>query len=212
MRRRWRFSTRPPAQNRDRGLDADELFEKGRLLDQMGRYEEAFAAFDGGQARCAARSAASTTWPTDARQLAERLRGFFTARAAADRCRAPRLREDMPQPIFILGFPRSGTTLVEQTLSAHPRIVAGDELPFINEITDADAAHAEQPAGLSRGARRTVDGRSAARGWTICATTTCSASRQLGILEPGAAWFTDKMPLNETHLGPDRADVPAARR
>ena len=25
--------------------------------------------------------------------------------------------------------------------------------------------------------------------------------RQLGILEDGAAWFTDKMPLNETHLG-----------
>jgi hypothetical protein len=26
-------------------------------------------------------------------------------------------------------------------------------------------------------------------------------ARQLGIPEPGAAWFTDKMPLNETHLG-----------
>ena len=25
--------------------------------------------------------------------------------------------------------------------------------------------------------------------------------RQLGVVEPGAAWFTDKMPLNETHLG-----------
>ena len=41
----------------------------------------------------------------------------------------------MPQPIFILGFPRSGTTLVEQTLSAHPKIAAGDELPLIHEIT-----------------------------------------------------------------------------
>ncbi len=41
----------------------------------------------------------------------------------------------MPQPIFIVGFPRSGTTLIEQTLSVHPRISAGDELPFINDIT-----------------------------------------------------------------------------
>ena len=46
------------------------------------------------------------------------------------------VRSDVPQPIFILGFPRSGTTLVEQTLSAHPRIAAGDELPLINDITD----------------------------------------------------------------------------
>ena len=45
------------------------------------------------------------------------------------------MRTDVPQPIFILGFPRSGTTLVEQTLSAHPQIAAGDELPLINEIT-----------------------------------------------------------------------------
>ena len=45
------------------------------------------------------------------------------------------VRTEVPQPIFILGFPRSGTTLVEQTLSAHPRIAAGDELPLIHEIT-----------------------------------------------------------------------------
>ncbi len=57
-------------------------------------------------------------------------------RPAAHRCRAPGSRTDVPQPIFILGFPRSGTTLVEQTLSAHPRISAGDELPLINDITN----------------------------------------------------------------------------
>ena len=45
------------------------------------------------------------------------------------------VRSDVPQPVFILGFPRSGTTLVEQTLSAHPKIAAGDELPLIHEIT-----------------------------------------------------------------------------
>lgn len=34
------------------------------------------------------------------------------------------------RPIFILGMPRSGTTLVEQILSMHPDVVAGGELPF----------------------------------------------------------------------------------
>ncbi|MAQ99528.1 MAG: hypothetical protein CMI00_03215 [Oceanospirillaceae bacterium] len=33
-----------------------------------------------------------------------------------------------PVPVFICGLPRSGTTLVEQILSAHPQVTAGDEL------------------------------------------------------------------------------------
>ena len=63
-----------------------------------------------------------------------RLRGFFTASRLKLLPRA-QVRQDGPQPIFILGFPRSGTTLVEQTLSAHPHIAAGDELPLIHEIS-----------------------------------------------------------------------------
>ena len=38
------------------------------------------------------------------------------------------------RPIFILGMPRSGTTLVEQILSSHPKVFAGDELNFLPEI------------------------------------------------------------------------------
>src|SRR5260370_37281769 len=71
-----------------------------------------------------------------AQQLAARLKGFFTETRLAILPRA-QLREGTAQPLFILGFPRSGTTLVEQTLSAHPRICAGDELPLVNSITHA---------------------------------------------------------------------------
>jgi hypothetical protein len=106
----------------------------------------------------------------------------------------------MPQPLFILGFPRSGTTLVEQTLSAHPRIVAGDELPFVNEITGAmvrvlnsPMTYPESLAELWMGDRR--EGLDELRDYYLAGV------RRLGILEPGAAWFTDKMPLNEMHLG-----------
>jgi tetratricopeptide (TPR) repeat protein len=38
------------------------------------------------------------------------------------------------RPIFIVGLPRSGTTLVEQILAAHSMVVATDELPFIERI------------------------------------------------------------------------------
>jgi hypothetical protein len=43
-------------------------------------------------------------------------------------------------PVFIFGMPRSGTTLVEQILSSHPAVAAGDELPFWNEHTSGDQA------------------------------------------------------------------------
>jgi tetratricopeptide (TPR) repeat protein len=184
--------------NSERRLDANELLEKGRLLDRLGRYEEAFAAFEEGKRLC--REVSGLQYLADhAKQQADRLRGFFTEGRLAILPRA-KLREDMPQPLFILGFPRSGTTLVEQTLSAHPRIVAGDELPFVNEITGAmvrvlnsPMTYPESLAELWMGDRR--EGLDELRDYYLAGV------RRLGILEPGAAWFTDKMPLNEMHLG-----------
>jgi Flp pilus assembly protein TadD len=39
-------------------------------------------------------------------------------------------------PVFIVGFPRSGTTLLEQMLDAHPRLQSMDERPFFNVMVD----------------------------------------------------------------------------
>jgi tetratricopeptide (TPR) repeat protein len=180
------------------GLGANELLEKGRLLDRLGRWDEAFAAFDEGKRQC--RETSGLVYQADlARQSAERLKGFFTEARMQILPRARR-REDTAQPIFILGFPRSGTTLVEQTLSAHPRIAAGDELPFVNELTvtmqrtlNSPLGYPEALAELWMGDRR--DGLDELRDYYL------ERVRRLGILGPGAAWFTDKMPLNETHLG-----------
>ena len=37
-------------------------------------------------------------------------------------------------PVFVMGFPRSGTTLLEQMLDAHPRLQSMDERPFFNML------------------------------------------------------------------------------
>ena len=37
-------------------------------------------------------------------------------------------------PIFILGMPRSGTTLIEQILSSHPKVFGGDELNLLPDL------------------------------------------------------------------------------
>jgi Tfp pilus assembly protein PilF len=186
------------AEGKGQKLGPNELLEKGRLLDRMGRYEDAFAAFAEGKRQC--RELGGLVYREDqARQLAERLKLFFTEARLGILPRAG-LREDSAQPIFILGFPRSGTTLVEQTLSAHPRIAAGDELPFINDISAAMAhtlgsplSYPEALAELWMGDR--LDGLETLRDQYL------GRVRQLGVIEPGAVWFTDKMPLNETHLG-----------
>lgn len=183
------------------GADAfgpNELLEKGRLLDQMGRYDDAFAAFD--QAKRLVRERSGTVYLDEvADNLITRLRGFFTAGRLRILPRAG-VRTDTAQPIFILGFPRSGTTLVEQTLSAHPRIRAGDELPLMNDISGlmprmfgSPLAYPEALAELWMGDQRA--GLDNLRDYYL------QKVGQMGILDQDAAWFTDKMPLNETHLG-----------
>src|SRR5262249_44695325 len=94
------------------------LTEKGQLLDKMGRYDEAFVTFD--EANRLVRDNSGLKYnQAYASQIVARLRGFFTRSRLSLLPRAG-VRTDMAQPLFIVGFPRSGTTMVEQTLTAHP--------------------------------------------------------------------------------------------
>ncbi|MBS0640451.1 MAG: sulfotransferase [Proteobacteria bacterium] len=179
-------------------LGPNELAEKGRLLDQMGRYDEAFAAFEEGK-RLVRDLSGNVYLDEVAANLVERLGGFFIAGRLATLPRAT-VRTDVAQPIFVLGFPRSGTTLVEQTLSAHPKIVAGDELPLINDITNLMPRMLNSPLGYPEALAELWMG-DQHEGLDNLRDYYLQKVRQMGILTPEAAWFTDKMPLNEMHLG-----------
>ncbi len=178
--------------------DPNALLEKGRILDRIGRYDEAFACYD--EAKRLAREIVGKSYLDEqAREMADRLRQFFVS----DRLRLMQrasVSEGHPQPIFILGFPRSGTTLAEQALSSHPRISAGDELPFVNELIDmiprwfsSPLSYPEALAELWMGDNR--------RGAEALRDAYLQKAALRGIIEPGSAYFTDKMPLNEMHLG-----------
>jgi len=179
-------------------LGPAEMSEKGRLLDQMSRHDEAFACFDLAKKR-ALEMGARTYLADNAADQAARLKGFFTERRLKTLPRAE-TRPDVPQPVFIVGFPRSGTTLIEQTLTVHPQISAGDELPYINDITQimprllaSPLAYPEALAELWMGDQR--DGLNELRDYYL------NRAAKSGIFKEGAWFFTDKMPLNETHLG-----------
>jgi len=174
------------------------LLGKGRVLDRLQRYDDAFACFAEGKRRL--REATGKSYQEDeARDLAARLQGFFTrGRLAHLPPPAPRL--EGPQPMFILGFPRSGTTLMEQVLSSHPRISAGDELPFINDISLAMSRLLGSPLSYPEALSELWmgDGR---RELETLRDVYLRKAADRGVFEPGDTWFTDKMPLNEMHLG-----------
>jgi tetratricopeptide (TPR) repeat protein len=179
-------------------LGPNEMLEKGRLLDKMGRFDEAITAFVDGK-RATLELSGNAYMEAHVTQLVERLKRYFTASRLKIVPRAKPV-ESGPRPLFIVGFPRSGTTMVEQTLSAHPKISAGDELTMVNDITalmprmlNSPLAYPEALADLWMGDQR--EGLDNLRDYYL------QRARQLGFIEAKTTWFTDKMPLNETHLG-----------
>jgi tetratricopeptide (TPR) repeat protein len=180
------------------GLGPSEFLEKGRLLDKMGRYEEAFEAFTEGKRRL--REISGHAYLEDyAAQNAARLKNFFTAKRLALLPRAAR-RADVAQPLFVVGFPRSGTTLLEQALTAHPRIEAGDELPIIAELAGLMPRMLESPLSYPEALAELWMG-DHCEDLDNLRDHYLRKVAQLGIISGDAAWFTDKMPLNEVNLG-----------
>jgi tetratricopeptide (TPR) repeat protein len=180
------------------GLDHTELLEIGRLLDGMNRYDDAWPAFVEGKRML--RQTTGLAFQADiANDLSNRLQNFFR-RALLNNLPRAGLMRDCAQPIFILGFVRSGTTLAEQILTAHPRIAPGNELLLIAEISqmlprlfNSPLSYPEALAELWMVEQR--------EGLDDLRDHYLRRVRQYGIMEPNAPWFTDKAPLNSTHLG-----------
>ena len=190
--------SRSQAEGKLQQMSAIALLERGRLYDKMDRFDDAWADYVEGKRIC--RDVQGRRYNEQiAKDLVERLKRFFTRQRMSILPRGHR-HERMPQPIFIVGYPRSGTTMVEQTITAHPLISAGDELVFINDLTRVGSRMLGSPLGYPE---------CLADLWMGDNQLTLDQFRdyylqraeQLGIWEEGATFFTDKMPLNETHLG-----------
>lgn len=176
------------------GLSADDRaelgFALGRALDQVGAYDEAFAAY--AAANAASRAADPDGAPYD-RAAHERF--IDSLIAAFPEPAAPAADAD-GAPIFICGLFRSGSTLVEQILAGHGRVTGGGELGLVPGLTRAAVGYPQALAGAGAeviGRLRTLylDGLKTAR--------------------PGADVVTDKRPDNFLHIGLIKAMFPAAR-
>jgi hypothetical protein len=124
---------------------------------------------------------------------------FFRLRAGAG-CEAK-------DPIFIVGMPRAGSTLVEQILASHSAIEAGGELPHMSSIAyrldrgnKTHGAPGHYPEIL-----RNLDGN---RLKSLGEDYLALARPNPGL---GRPFFTDKMPMNYMHTGLIRLILPNAK-
>ena len=113
-----------------------------KALDDTGEVDAAFAAYQSG-----ARAARALNPPnlTASRQFVDQLIAGFSRESLA---LLPPSTADSDRPIFVLGLPRSGTTLVEQILASHDDVQDGGELNLFRKATMALDGYA--PSDVSR--------------------------------------------------------------
>jgi Flp pilus assembly protein TadD len=108
-----------------------------------------------------------------------------------------------PVPIFVLGMPRSGTTLVEQILASHPQVFGGGELHiFLETVSSVRGPDGGPIAGPRLAAA--LDGKALRE---IGARYVAGVKR----LAPQAPHVTDKMPYNCHFIGLVHLALPNAK-
>ncbi len=179
-----------------------ELFALAKSLDALGRYDDAFTAateahhsqvewFKLAAPLAAARGSPSMTITEYASDPAD-----VATWASAS---GPSVAES---PVFIVAFPRSGTTLMELTLDAHPDLVSMDEQALVQAaLDDLIAAGIRYPEELGKVSEEQLE-QVRARYW--------ERARGKVNIGPGQR-LVDKNPLNLMRLPTIRRVFPNAR-
>jgi tetratricopeptide (TPR) repeat protein len=174
-------------------------FALGKAYEDRNEYAESWQFYERGNAlkRAESRYRPEITETNTRQQMEVCTAEFFSARAGVG---AP-----APDPIFILGLPRSGSTLVEQILASHSEVDGTQELPDIPSIVRrmdgcrSDVDHPRYP-GLLRDLAPEEFRRLGERYLT---DTRSYRGEQ--------ALFVDKMPNNFRHIGLIHLMLPNAK-
>ena len=204
----WRFSDADvaliEAQLKRADLAADDRlhleFALGKALEDARRYEASFRHYAAGAAirrRQVVYDAAITSLHV------ERCKALFTPQFFAER---EGWGDPSPDPVFVVGLPRAGSTLVEQILSSHSMVEGTMELPDVIAMARRIGGGSHRGEGsLYPMALADMDREQVAalgREWL----DRTAVQRKLG-----KPFFIDKMPNNFSHLGLIRLMLPNAK-
>jgi len=112
------------------------LYPLAKVLDKLGRFDEAYATLEEAHRSQIAYLKRTVPDATPRQGPPLRIVDFGCDSADVDAWDHEGAPPAEQSPIFIVGFPRSGTTLLEQTLDAHPSLCSMDETRFLHEVID----------------------------------------------------------------------------
>jgi len=170
-------------------------FALGKGFDDTGQYDKAFKHFLEG---CRLRRKRIEYSAEANEHYGENIRQFFS-RGNIDQLRGEACSSDLP--IFVLGMPRSGTTLTEQIIASHPVVHGAGELPDLLDI-------AANPRGNA-----TSDYPQSLIGITQAELRIMGEKYVAGLKgrNPEATRITDKMPANFNCIGLIHLMLPNAK-
>lgn len=174
-----------PENQADGILVANLHYAAGKILEEIGRFDEAFAEFDAANAARREEARGKTALIPFANTFDAFTRDTLFAKKG--------LGNPSTKPIFIMGMPRSGTTLTESLCASHSRVTAGDEQLFITDMAKRIGQRSSVPGAY----RRTVEGLSGADLNRFAAEYLAAMEHLVG----DVPHFTDKLPHNFINLG-----------
>ncbi len=177
------------------------LFLKGKIYDRLGEPEKAFENFQRSNNQFARSVEASRVDPRKYLNRVKTNREKFSRSWIGSWPRLPDL--EMVPSAFIVGFPRSGTTLLDQILDSHPGITVVEERPMIDDLVETFVGSSQgYPGALAGlGAEQVEDLRA-------------KYLEQLGQYLParqGSQLVVDKFPLNIVEIGLIKRIFPGAK-
>ncbi len=164
----------------------------GQARNKMGEYDKAFTAYEAANSKLHGFHQASVAKTSSVLMPAflHKLHDFLAADDISAWTKPKQLEE--PAPVFFLGFPRSGTTLLDQILKAHSAVVSLEErenlIDIRNEVLLPDGALEKMPLMTDDEINRHRKSY-----WS-------RVLKELKI-DNAAGVIIDKMPLNTTLLG-----------